>query len=201
MGTARVERVSLLGVGALVGVVALGLVRGVARAAEAAQAAAAPASSEASELRSRVERLEGKATDQSHVMADVGYHFANLWFAGEKQNWPLAEFCFDETRSHLRWAVRVIPVRKTPAGQDLELKGILDALDAKVIEHYGKAPEWWRKRLDCRGCPSAAEVADALHPPRPTPSPSAEKDAEKGADKPGAADEDDDEEGWENAWD
>ena len=72
-----------------------------------------------------------------------------------------------------------------------------DALDAKVIEHYGKAPEWWRKRLDCRGCPSAAEVADALHPPRPTPSPPAEKDAKK----PGAADEDDDDEGWENGWD
>jgi len=25
-------------------------------------------------------------------MADVGYHFANLWFAAEKQNWPLADY-------------------------------------------------------------------------------------------------------------
>src|SRR4051812_23606399 len=36
--------------------------------------------------------------DQSHVMADVGYHFANLWFAAEKQNWPLANYYLSETR-------------------------------------------------------------------------------------------------------
>jgi len=24
--------------------------------------------------------------DQSHAMTDVGYHFANLWFAGDKEN-------------------------------------------------------------------------------------------------------------------
>ena len=28
--------------------------------------------------------------DQSHAMKDVAYHFTNLWFAGQKQNWPLA---------------------------------------------------------------------------------------------------------------
>jgi hypothetical protein len=84
-----------------------------------------------------------------------------------------------------------------------ELKEILalwkefDALDAKVTERYGKAPDWWRKRLDCRGCPSAAEVAEALHPPPPTPLPG----AEKGAEKPGSADTDEDDEGWESAWD
>jgi hypothetical protein len=90
-------------------------------------------------------------------------------------------------------------LRRHERDQLKELLGLwkeFDALDAKVTEHYGKAPEWWRKRLDCRGCPSAAEVADALHPPRPTPSPGADKEKEK----PGAADEDDDE-GWENAWD
>ncbi len=91
-------------------------------------------------------------------------------------------------------------LRRRQRDQLKELLGLwkeFDALDAQVTEHYGKAPEWWRKRLDCRGCPSAAEVADALHPPRPTPSPGAEKEKEK----PGASDEDDDEEGWENAWD
>jgi hypothetical protein len=91
-------------------------------------------------------------------------------------------------------------LRRSERDQLKEILGLwkeFDALDARVTEHYGKPPEWWRKRLDCRGTPSAAEVADALHPPRPTPSPGAEK--EKG--KPGAADEDDDEEGWDNAWD
>src|SRR2546427_8391049 len=43
------------------------------------------------------------SADQSHVMADVGYHFANLWFAADKQNWPLANYYLSETRSHLRW--------------------------------------------------------------------------------------------------
>ena len=33
--------------------------------------------------------LTGHLPDQSHAMADVGYHFANLWFAADKQNWPL----------------------------------------------------------------------------------------------------------------
>jgi hypothetical protein len=91
-------------------------------------------------------------------------------------------------------------LRRAERGQLKELLGLwkeFDALDAKVTEHYGKAPDWWRKRLDCRGCPSAAEVADALHPPQPTPSPRAKKDAES----PGSADDDEDEEGWESAWD
>ncbi|HSD09689.1 MAG TPA: hypothetical protein VLF14_01805, partial [Candidatus Binatia bacterium] len=91
-------------------------------------------------------------------------------------------------------------LRRVERGQLKELLSLwkeFDALDAKVTEHYGKAPDWWRRRLDCRGCPSAAEVANTLHPPPPTPSPRAEKDAEK----PGPADDDEDEDGWENAWD
>lgn len=77
--------------------------------------------------------------DQSHAMADVGYHFANLWFAGERKNWPLAKFCFDETRSHLRWAVRIIPVRKSPTGADLDMKSLLDAVDSGLLVELGKA--------------------------------------------------------------
>src|SRR5438477_13058917 len=58
-------------------------------------------------LRAAIEQLKGKVPDQSHAMKDVGYHFANLWFAGQKKNWPLAKFYLDETRSHLKWAVRI----------------------------------------------------------------------------------------------
>src|SRR6266699_7291304 len=87
---------------------------------------------EVAALRAEIEQLKGKLPDQSHAMKDVGYHFANLWFAGQKQNWPLAKFYLDETRSHLRWAVRIIPVRKTKAG-DLNLKGILDAVDNTLL--------------------------------------------------------------------
>jgi len=78
--------------------------------------------------------------DQSHVMADVGYHFANLWFAADKQNWPLANYYLSETRSHLKWAVRLHPVRQTKAG-DVDLKGILDAIDNSFLTEVGKALE------------------------------------------------------------
>jgi hypothetical protein len=46
-----------------------------------------------------------------------------------RKNWPPADFYLAETRSHLRWAVRIIPVRKTQAGESVELQGILDAID------------------------------------------------------------------------
>jgi hypothetical protein len=48
-------------------------------------------------LKAEVERLKGLVPDQSHAMKDVGYHFANLWFAAEKKNWPLADFYASET--------------------------------------------------------------------------------------------------------
>ena len=126
-----------------------------------------------------VARLKSIATDQSHVMADVGYHFANLWFAGDKKNWPLAKFYFDETRSHLKWAVRVIPVRKTKAG-DVELQGILDAVDNSMFSEIGKSIEnkdvdgfraSYRKSLEgCYSCHKAAEKP-YLRPQIPTAPP------------------------------
>src|SRR5437867_12932811 len=99
-----------------------------------------PHPAELAALRAEVEVLKGKAPDQSHAMKDVGYHFANLWFAGQKQNWPLAKFYLDETRSHLRWAVRIIPVRKTKAG-DVDLRGILEAVDNTMLSEIQKAIE------------------------------------------------------------
>jgi len=84
---------------------------------------------EVDKLRIEVERLKGLGPDQAHAMADVGYHFANLWLAAGQENWPLADFYLGETRSHLRWAVRIIPVRKTRAGAEVELQGILDSID------------------------------------------------------------------------
>src|SRR3954467_15295973 len=51
-------------------------------------------------LKADVARLKSIATDQSHTMADVSYHFSNLWFAGQAENWPLAQFYSDETHSH-----------------------------------------------------------------------------------------------------
>jgi hypothetical protein len=112
-------------------------------AAEPATAASAGTNlnAEITALKSEVARLKGMATDQSHVMADVGYHFGNLWFAGEKKNWPLAKFYFDETRSHINWAVRVIPVRKDSSGKDVDLKSIWQAIDSGLFLPIGSAIE------------------------------------------------------------
>jgi cytochrome c553 len=76
-----------------------------------------------------VARLKTIVPSQSHAMADVGYHWAGLWFAGQKGNWPLAQFFFDETRQHIKWAIAIRPVRKDPDGNEVNLTGIFDAVD------------------------------------------------------------------------
>ena len=133
--------------------------------AHAAETANRPPT-QTNDLATELAAIKGKLPDQSHAMKDVGYHFANLWFAGQKQNWPLARFYLDETRSHLRWAVRIIPVRKTKAG-DLELKGILDAVDNTFLSALEKTIEdrdgatftvaYKRTIEGCFSCHKAAE--------------------------------------------
>lgn len=81
------------------------------------------------DLAARVKALEDLIPDQAHIMADVGEHFANLWYAGKAENWRLADFYLGETRSHLRWAVRRIPIRKDDAGRDINLGNILQAFE------------------------------------------------------------------------
>jgi len=82
--------------------------------------------------------VTGQLPDQAHVMADVGYHFANLWFAADKQNWPLANYYLSETRSHLKWAVRIHPVRQTKAGE-VDLNVIAQAIDNSLLAEIGSA--------------------------------------------------------------
>jgi hypothetical protein len=84
-------------------------------------------------LAADVEMLKGRMPDQAHAMQDVGYHFANLWFAGDARNWRLADFYWNETRSHLRWAVRIIPVRKDSVGQEIDLGKILEAVETTPL--------------------------------------------------------------------
>src|SRR5437870_1237682 len=77
--------------------------------------------------------------DQSHAMVDVGYHFANLWFAADKENWPLAKYYLQGTRSHLNWAVRLHPVRTTSTGAEVNLNGILQAIDNTYLTEIDSA--------------------------------------------------------------
>jgi hypothetical protein len=90
-------------------------------------------------LKIEIEAIKGKLPDQAHAMMDVNYHFSNLWFAGQKEHWELARFYWSETRSHLRWAVRIIPKRKDNAGQEIELEKILQALENTPLKQLEDA--------------------------------------------------------------
>src|SRR4030095_3211871 len=96
-------------------------------------------SAEVAALKAEIERLKGIVPDQSHAMKDVAYHYANLWFAAQKKNWPLAEFYWAETRAHLRWAVRTLPVRKDPQGNEVRLTTILEPIEKTALQQVHEA--------------------------------------------------------------
>ncbi|MGE3844838.1 MAG: hypothetical protein AB7I50_25015 [Vicinamibacterales bacterium] len=81
-----------------------------------------------------VERLKSITTSASVAMADVGFHFSNLWFAGQKQNWPLATYYYNESRNHIRWLVRITPMPKGPDGELVDLQGIFDGIDTSALK-------------------------------------------------------------------
>lgn len=93
----------------------------------------------APDLAAEIEAIKGKLPDQAHAMQDVGYHFSNLWFAGQQQHWDLAQFYWNETRSHLQWAVRIIPVRKDNAGVDVKLAEILAAMESGPLKQLAES--------------------------------------------------------------
>lgn len=132
----------------------------------AARAQDAPQSDIAA-LKSEVDALKRLVPSQSHAMADVDYHFSNLWFAAQNANWPLAGFYLNETRSHLNWAVRIRPVRKLSSGAELDLRALLQGVEnsslaelgAAISKHDSRAVEAaYRQTLtECYACHKAAE--------------------------------------------
>lgn len=100
----------------------------IAAAAVIAQLSAQTPAPSVNDPAAEIATLKTLVPDQSHVMADVAWHFTNAWFAGRARNWPLAKFFVDETRSHIAWAVRVKPVRKGAAGNDIPLQPLADAV-------------------------------------------------------------------------
>ena len=92
-----------------------------------------------SALRADVARLKTNAPSQSHTMSDVGYHWTNLWFAAEKKNWPLAQFYFEEARSHILWTIQLRPVRKGPDGNDVNLVPIFESIDTSAFKSVADA--------------------------------------------------------------
>lgn len=104
----------------------------IAPAALAAQSPDSPNADVAS-LKAELEALRALVPSQSHAMADVDYHFSNLWFAVGNENWPLAQFYLNETRSHLRWAVRIRPVRRLSTGGEFDLRPMLQGVENSAL--------------------------------------------------------------------
>jgi hypothetical protein len=132
-----------------------------------AQLADSKASTEAEKSQQTLKEIRGQLPSQSHTMADVAYHFSNLWFAGRAANWPLASFYLDETKSHLRWAVRVRPVRPLSAGGELHLGDMLGAIEQSSLKDLQSSIEakdlvrfttcYKQQLASCYGCHVAAE--------------------------------------------
>lgn len=157
------------------------LLGGAAIRGAVAQAQAAP-QADFAELKAEIEALKGMLPSQSHSMVDVEFQFANLWFAGKAQNWPLATFYLNETRSHLNWTVRLRPVRKLAGGGDLDLRPILKGVEdgglasikAALDKHDEAGFETAYKGMlgQCIACHEAAEKP-FLRPDVPKAPPSA----------------------------
>jgi cytochrome c553 len=84
-------------------------------------------------LKADVQMLKDKAPSASVAMADVSFHWSNLWFAGQNKNWPLANYYYSEARNHVRWLIRINPTPKGPDGKPVDLKAIFDAIDTSTF--------------------------------------------------------------------
>jgi hypothetical protein len=133
MGARRLRELTILLAGAGLGTAAHTLLFSELRPAIAQTPDATP------NVSAEIQAIKDKLPDQAHVMQDVGYHFSNLWFAGKQKHWDLANFYLAETKSHLHWAVRIIPVRKDNAGVEIKLVELLEAMENSPLKQLGEA--------------------------------------------------------------
>ena len=103
------------------------------RAPAAAARADDAAAKEIAAMKADIQTLKDKATSASVAMADVSFHWSNLWYAGQAKNWPLANYYYGEARNHVRWLIRINPMPKGPDGMPVDLKGIFDAIDTSTF--------------------------------------------------------------------
>jgi hypothetical protein len=144
--------------------------------AQTAAAASADSAAEVNQLREQVKHLESLVPDQAAVMTKVAYHFTNLYFAAQRENWPLADFYLGEVRNNVKWAVRAKPIRTVRAGT-LDLNGIAQAIDATQFAELKKTIDARQKDLfnqayeqtltACYACHQASEKP-YLRPQKPT---------------------------------
>ena len=80
-----------------------------------------------------VAQLKALVPSNSHIMMDVQFHWTNLWFAGRKKNWPLAQYFFNESRGHIQWLIRKSPIIRGQDGKDVDISGIFDGVDTSSL--------------------------------------------------------------------
>jgi len=95
----------------------------------------------AATMQADVARLKEIIPPHSHPMVEVGMFAANLWFAGEKKNWPLADYYLNETRNRIRWEVHLYPDPKGPDGSTVDMRAIFDGIDNGTLPKVKKAIE------------------------------------------------------------
>lgn len=127
---------------------------------------AGPQAIASANLPADVAYLKDLVPPHSHPMVEVGMFAANLWFAGQKQNWPLAAYYLNETRNRIRWEVHLNPGPKGADGNPVNMQAIFDgidngtlpvvkkAIDAKDSKQFGVAYKHLLE--DCYSCHKAA---------------------------------------------
>ncbi len=86
-----------------------------------------------------VAHLKDLIPPNSHPMVDVSFNASMLWFAGQKKNWPLANYLLGETRNRLQWEVRLNPGPKSPTGEIVDMKGTVDGIANGSMAEIKKA--------------------------------------------------------------
>lgn len=124
--------------GAVAGGFLVSRVGRMATVAAAGQDTAKPAPDLAA-MQADIEHLKQVVPSQSHTMTDVAFQFGNLWFAGEKKNWPLATFYLNESRQHIQWTINIRPIRKDNDGNPVNLVGLFKGLDNSAIADLRQA--------------------------------------------------------------
>lgn len=163
--------------GAVIGAMVMWRVPAMGQASAKDQPKSETAKADPGTLNDDVAKLKNITPNLSHVMADVAFQYSNLWFAGQKKNWPLAMFYFNETRGRIRWMLRINPTPKTPDGEVVNLQGIFDGIDTSSLAMLKKAIEdknsdeftsTYKLMLDsCYSCHKSAG-RPYLHPVVPT---------------------------------
>ncbi len=132
----RVRVVQWLLTGALLGGIFVALWQHPTAVAQQAGPQENPASVQAD-----VAHLKDLVPPHSHPMVEAGMFAANLWFAGEKRNWPLADYYLNETRNRIRWEVHLNPAPKGPDGNPVDMSAIFDGIDNGTLPKVHKAIE------------------------------------------------------------